>query len=184
MNTTDTAARYRRLAETFSRTVEKVPADGWENPSPCEGWTARDVVRHVVETQSYPLTPAGLKLPAVPEVDVDPVGAWTQTRDAVLAILDDPELASREYEGQLGRTSVAATFGTFFCFDLVVHRWDLARATGSDEEIPADDLALARGFADQAGEQIRTPGVCGPAVEVAAGANEQTRLLGWLGRRA
>jgi uncharacterized protein (TIGR03086 family) len=184
MNITETAERYRRLAETLTRTVESVPADRWASPSPCEGWTARDVVRHVVETQSMPLTPAGLSLPAVPDVDVDPVGAWTQTRDAVLEILDDPELASREYDGGLGRTSVAATFGTFFTFDLVVHRWDLARATGLDETIAAEDLALAAAFAERAGEQLRTPGVCGPPVEVPADADAQTRLLGLLGRRA
>ncbi|MFC9787022.1 TIGR03086 family metal-binding protein [Rhodococcus sp. NPDC127528] len=184
MNTTETAARYRRLAETLTRTVEAVPADGWERPSPCEGWTARDVLRHVIDTQTYPLDPVGLTLPPVPDVDSDPVGAWAQTRDAVLDILDDPERAGLEYDGSLGRTSVAATFGSFFCFDLVVHRWDLARATGLDESIPTEDLVLVTGFADRMGEQIRTPGVCGPAVEVPAEADAQTRLLGRLGRRA
>ncbi|SDC58293.1 TIGR03086 family metal-binding protein [Rhodococcus tukisamuensis] len=184
MTTTETAALYRRLAETLTRTVESVPADHWDADSPCEGWTARDVLRHVVETQSYPLGNVGLTLPPAPDVDVDPVGAWTQTRDAVLEILDDPARAGLEYDSQMGRTSVAATFGTFFCFDLVVHRWDLAHATGLDETIPAGDLALVAGFVEQAGEMLRSPGVCGPAVETPADADEQTRLLGALGRRA
>ena len=42
--------RYRRLSEDFTRTVHAVPRDRWNNPSPCEDWTALDVVRHVVET--------------------------------------------------------------------------------------------------------------------------------------
>ena len=26
--------------------VQRVPVDAWDNGSPCEGWTARDVVGH------------------------------------------------------------------------------------------------------------------------------------------
>lgn len=184
---TDTAAiadRYRRLSDTFTRTVESVPADRWDSPSPCEGWTARDVLRHVIDTHSYPLAPAGLTLPPAPSVDDDPLAAWTQTRDAALDILDDPARAGLEYDGSMGRTSVARTFDAFLGFDLAVHRWDVARATGVDETIPAEDLAMVAAFADRMGDQLHTPGVCGPAVEVPADADEQTRVLGVLGRRA
>ncbi|MFD4293755.1 TIGR03086 family metal-binding protein [Rhodococcus sp. NPDC058505] len=180
---TDTAETYRRLADRFTDTVTRIPADRWDSPSPCEGWTARDVVGHVIETQSFPLTPAGLSLPSGPDVAADPVAAWATARDAVLEILEDPERAGREYDSRLGRTTVAATFGAFMAFDLVIHRWDLARATGLDETIPAEDLAIASGLAERMGDAIRSPGVCGPAVEVPAGADEQSRVLGILGRR-
>ena len=43
------ADRYRRAAGGFSQRVNEVPADGWDRPAPCEGWVARDVVRHLVE---------------------------------------------------------------------------------------------------------------------------------------
>ena len=44
------AERYRRLSSAFAQRLAAVPDDAWENASPCEGWTARDVAWHVVET--------------------------------------------------------------------------------------------------------------------------------------
>ncbi|WP_050067458.1 TIGR03086 family metal-binding protein [Rhodococcus sp. RD6.2] len=184
---TDTSAvadRYRRLANHLADTVAAVPADRWDSTSPCEGWTARDVLQHVIDVQSMPLTPVGLSLPPAPAVDDDPLGAWTATRDAVQAILDDPRHANLEYDSSMGRTTAAATFDAFICFDLAIHRWDIARATGADETIPAEELAAAAALADRMGDMIRSSGVCGPVVEVPADADEQTRVLGRLGRRA
>jgi Mycothiol maleylpyruvate isomerase N-terminal domain len=40
--------RYRRVAGQFTRRVEAVPDGAWDNPAPCEGWVARDVVGHLV----------------------------------------------------------------------------------------------------------------------------------------
>lgn len=183
-DTAAVAARYRRLADNLTATVAAVPADRWDSPSPCEGWAARDVLRHLIEVQSFPLTPAGLALPPAPSVDDDPLEAWTRTSVAVQGILDDPQRAGLEYDSSLGRTTVAATFDSFLAFDLAIHRWDIAHATGLDETIPAEDLALATALADRMGEQIHSPGVCGPVVEVPADADEQTRVLAMLGRRA
>ena len=44
--------RYDRLSQAFAAKIDAVPADKWDAPSPCEGWTARDVVKHVAETPS------------------------------------------------------------------------------------------------------------------------------------
>jgi Mycothiol maleylpyruvate isomerase N-terminal domain len=41
--------RYRRVAGQFTQRVEAVPDGAWDNPAPCEGWVARDVVGHLVE---------------------------------------------------------------------------------------------------------------------------------------
>jgi hypothetical protein len=55
----ETAARYRSVAAGFTRRVEGVPQTGWSDPAPCEGWVARDVVRHVVDTSGFFLGMAG-----------------------------------------------------------------------------------------------------------------------------
>ena len=57
---TDVSDRYRRLAAEFTRHVDGVPAGGWDSPSPCTGWTALDVLRHVGETVSGVPTRAGV----------------------------------------------------------------------------------------------------------------------------
>ncbi len=43
------ADRYRRVAGGFTDRVQAVPDEAWEQPAPCEGWVARDVVGHLVE---------------------------------------------------------------------------------------------------------------------------------------
>ena len=44
---TEIIERYERITGQFTDRVRAVPADAWDNPSPCEGWTARDVVGHL-----------------------------------------------------------------------------------------------------------------------------------------
>ncbi len=43
------AQRWRTVADGFGARVDAVPDGGWERPTPCEGWVARDVVAHLVE---------------------------------------------------------------------------------------------------------------------------------------
>jgi len=48
-NETEIAARYRRIAARFSERTTEMTAAAWKSPAPCDGWVARDVVRHLVE---------------------------------------------------------------------------------------------------------------------------------------
>lgn len=184
MTTPTPADHYRELAHKFTDRIEAVPDDRWGNPSPCEGWTARDVVRHVVDTQRDIVTVVGLELERGPSVDDDPLGAWLTTRDSMQKILDDPARGGREYDGHFGRTTLAQTVDGFHCFDLVIHGWDLARATGTDETIPPSDLEWVESVATSLGDNIRMAGVCGPEVPVSDDADAQTKLLAHLGRSA
>jgi uncharacterized protein (TIGR03083 family) len=44
----DAADRYARLADGFLDRIRATPDDRWDAPGPCGGWTARDVVAHVI----------------------------------------------------------------------------------------------------------------------------------------
>lgn len=176
--------RYARLAARFAATVAAVPDDRWNAPSPCEDWTARDVLRHVVDTQGLFLGFVGRELGDVGSVDEDPLGTWEAAAKVVHAELDDPERAAATYEGAFGTARFEESVDRFLGFDLVVHRWDLARAAGVDDRIPPEDLAWAAARAEELGEHARRPGVLGPALEPPPDADEQTRLLAFLGRRA
>lgn len=180
---TDTADRYRRLAGTLTGRIESVPAGRWESPSPCDGWTTRDVVAHLIEWHGGVAKLGGLTLPEGPSPADDPVAAWRHTRDAMQDLLDDPERANTSYEGMFGPTTVAATADQFLALDLVVHGWDIARGAGLDDTIPAEDVADLLPMVQQLGDNLRRPGVCGPEVPVPDDADDQTRLLGLLGRR-
>lgn len=176
------ADRYRRLAAAFTDKAAAVPTHRWESPSPCEGWTARDVVGHVVQTQGMFLGFVGRSALEGPSVDDDPVGAWQTATAAVQADLDDPERASAEFEGHFGRQTFEQAVDRFLCFDLVVHGWDLARAAGLDDAIADEDLARVRAAAEPFGDAMRGPGAFGPEVDPPADADEQTRLMAFFGR--
>jgi len=180
----DIADRYRRLSADLTATLEAVPPDGWSSPTPCEGWSAFDLVRHVVQTQAQFLGFIGVTPDPGPAVEQDPAGAWAAARDAVQAALDDPQTATQEFTGHTGTTTFESSVDRFLNLDLVVHRWDLARAAGLDERLDPDDVRRVHEQARSFGDVLRAGGVCGPEVEPPPGADDQTRMLAFLGRRA
>jgi uncharacterized protein (TIGR03086 family) len=181
---TEISQRYARLADAFAAKIAAVPPDRWESPSPCEDWTARDVVRHVVGTQGLFLKLVGRSMPDHPSVDDDPAAAWDAARAVILADLEDPGRASVEYDGAFGRSTFEAAVDRFLSTDLVVHGWDLARAAGLDDRIDPHDVERVRRDAELFGDAMRSPQAFGPALEPPPDADEQTRLLAFLGRRA
>ena len=175
--------RYERLAGAFADKIAAVPTDKWINQSPCPDWTARDVVRHVVDTQGMFLGFVDRELGDIPSVDDDPLGAWRAASSVVQAGLEDPQVAKAEFEGMMGRSTFEDAVNRFLCMDLVVHAWDLARATGLDERMEPDDVTRVRQTAEGFGDGMRSPGAFGPALEPPPGADDQQQLLAFLGRQ-
>jgi uncharacterized protein (TIGR03086 family) len=176
--------RYDRLSSTFAATLAAVPEDRWDAATPCQEWTTLDLVRHVVDSQGLFLSLVGREVGPLPPLEKDPTGAFDAARAAVLADLQDPERAGAEFEGHAGRTTLERAVDRFLTFDLVVHRWDLARATGLDEGIDQADLAFVRQGTDAMGDMLHTSGSTAPPLDPPPGADEQTALLARLGRRA
>ena len=116
--------RYRKVAGAFTERVEAVPDEAWDNPAPCEGWVARDVVGHMVEwLPGLCLESADIEAPTMPSVDEDPVGAWaasaahsrrrsTTQRSPCATLTWGPVLDRRERSPLLHG-------------DVLVHTWDL-----------------------------------------------------------
>ena len=179
---TESADRYRRLAERLTALVDDVPADGWDAVSPCEGWTARDVLDHVVDSSCGFLGRFG-RAPELPADD--PAARWAATRNAMQAAIDDPEVAGTEYEGFFGPTTLADTFDGFMSPDLLVHTWDMARATGLEqyEPMPEDEVERVHQRLGSLGDALRQPGAFGAEVPVAADAPAQDRFLAFVGRQ-
>ena len=178
------AERFRKVARGFTDRAEAVPDRAWDNPTPCEGWVARDIVRHLVDWMpGFFLRSAGLELTTGPSADHDPAGAWRPLRDALQAALDDPEIAARQYDSPAGPMTVEHAIDQFATNDILVHTWDLARATGLDETLDADEVRRAVDAMAPHDEAMRKSGHYGPRVDVPDDADEQTRLLAFSGRR-
>jgi uncharacterized protein (TIGR03086 family) len=123
------------------------------------------------------------EMPPLPSVADDPAGAWDAARGAIQADLDDPERAGEEFDGFFGRTRWDEAVDRFLNTDLVIHGWDLARATGQDEAMSPDDIGRVQAVADGFGDSMRAPGAFGPAVEAPTDADPQTKLLAYVGRQ-
>ncbi|MDN5748920.1 MAG: TIGR03086 family metal-binding protein [Pseudonocardia sp.] len=154
-------------------------AGGWSAPSPCAGWTAADVVDHMVDTQRDFLDRHDVDLG--PRPDGDPPAAWDAHVAAVLDRVDD-DVLHREFDGQLGRTTIGATLSDFYGFDMIVHRWDVARALGRETRFSDAEMDEMEASVAMFGDHLYAEGICGRPVPVPPGASRQDRLLATLGR--
>jgi uncharacterized protein (TIGR03086 family) len=173
--------RTTKLVNDFDARVQAVSPDAWSSPSPCEGWTARDVVAHV--TNNLFGVKAGLSAGAPRQVgaDEDIAAAWAEARDGFLGALPGADL-STTLPGPFGPMPAEQLIGRLIATDVLVHTWDLARATGGDERLDADAVEGAHSGLKPLDAMLRVPGVFGPKVEPPSGADAQTQLLCFLGR--
>jgi uncharacterized protein (TIGR03086 family) len=180
---TTPAEEYREIARHFTELVAGADPARWGDPAPCEGWTARDVVRHLVTWfPAFLQHGAGVELAAGPDVDVDPYAAWTSMSEQVQALLDDPATQQISYTGPPGTHPLDRAISMFFTSDVFLHSWDLARATGQDETLDAERCAAMLAGMEPIDEVLRTSGHYGPRQPVADDAGPQARLLAFIGR--
>jgi uncharacterized protein (TIGR03086 family) len=176
------ADRHRAIGGTFADRTRATK--NWDAPAPVAGWTARDVVRHLVEWfPGFLSGGTGTTLPAGPPVDDDPVGAWLNQYDAVQSLLDDPATPGRALSNpHIGEIPLDEAIDRFYTSDVFMHTWDLSRATGQDDRLEdAFSATLVAGMAAME-EPMRASGQYGPRVPVPPDADAQTRLLGFIGR--
>src|SRR3954469_8639782 len=109
----DPAGHHRVVAGVFTDRV--LGTLDWSAPAPVAGWTARDVVEHLVTWLPGFLAAGGVALPSGPAVAEDPVGAWQAHAAAVQALLDDPDGARRPFAHPVaGAGALAEVIDTFY----------------------------------------------------------------------
>lgn len=178
----DAAERHRSHAATFRQRVQGVAA--WEVPTPVPEWTARDVVRHLLEWfPPFLADGSGIRLPAGPTVDDDPVAAWQHHAGEIQAILDDPASESVTFaHPHVPACPLPEAIDRFYTTDVFMHTWDLARATGQDDRLdPAECEVLLVGM-EPIDEMLRASGQYGPRMPVPADADATDRLVAFIGR--
>jgi uncharacterized protein (TIGR03086 family) len=176
------AERHREIGRVFTDRVRGTRS--WDAPSPVADWTARDVVRHLVEwLPSFLAGGSSVRLPAVPSVDDDPTGAWQAHVDAVQALLDDPATAELTLSNRhIGQLPLDRAIDQFYTSDVFMHTWDLARATGQDDRLDPGFCALLLAGMEPLEDVIRSSGQYGPRVPVMDDADAQAKLLAFIGR--
>lgn len=177
-------ADYDERAAGLQAVLDAVRREAWDAPSACEGWTGRDVVVHLVDSQRDFFAARGVDLGERPDL-ADPAAAWRTHASAVRAALAEPGVVEREYEGfGGGRTTVGESVDQFLGFDMVAHRWDVAVADGRAHVFTDADLTVIEQLVAAMSPHLYTNGVSAPPLDVGPGADRQTRALASIGRRA
>ena len=176
-------------ADALSRTVHQVPADAWDNGTPCAGWCVREVLNHLAGEQLWvPPLLAGQTLEQVGDAfdgDVlgdDPVASWDDAIGAAVAAWreTDPDLAVHLSVGP----TPASEYANQMLMDLVVHDWDLARGAGLDDTLDPVLVEAVLGYVNEHEQLIgQWPSLFADPVPVGDDARPQTVLLAKLGRR-
>ena len=170
--------RWSAVADTFNERVAGVPEGRWDDPAPCEGWVARDVVQHLAEWVPGFFAQWDVDFEPLPD---EPIARW-QRVDAVIRMgLADPVIAERQRDTPMGPKTFAEAVEAFVLGDVLVHTWDLARATGQDERLDPVEVNVIYVAMQPADEVIRGEHF-GPKVPVPDDADEQTKLLAFVGR--
>jgi uncharacterized protein (TIGR03086 family) len=175
---------YGIVSSGFDARVRAVTPGQWEAETPCQGWTARDLLTHVVQNHRGMIASVrgGDSKPL--GADEDPKRAWEDASLAITEITADPEAAATEVDGPTGKVPAGQAIGQFMTMDVLVHTWDLARAIGADERLDEELVRQAYETLKPMDAMIRQPQVFGPKLEPPAGADLQTEFLYFLGRRA
>ena len=173
------AARHEAVAGEFSRLVSG--ATDWAAPAPVDGWTAVDVVDHLVSWFRGFLSAGGVELPAGPSTADDPVASWQHHADGVQGLLD--ERGDEEFtHPRIGPGRLADTIDRFYTSDVFMHSWDLARATGQEHRLDEDFAGQMLEGMRPIEAMLRDSGQYGPAVPVPDDAPAVDRLMGFVGR--
>ena len=113
----------------------------------------------------------------------DLAAAWATRTAEVQAALDDTAVVGSPYTSQMfGELTVGDLADRFYTADIVMHTWDLARATGQDDRMPEEFVEGAFAGMSQIADTIRGSGQFGDQQPVADDAPLQDRFLGFIGR--
>ncbi|MGG7463732.1 TIGR03086 family metal-binding protein [Plantibacter sp. YIM 135347] len=169
--------------DEFGRRLDAVV--DWNGETPDTDWTTRQLVEHVIEEQQW----------------IDPLlgGITVRQATALIKPLSDDLRAEWERYAAQARAAwlrVKPTAKVHLSYDTVsvhhylkeqvsdvtIHTWDLARATGSEEELP-DELveAVWTVFAPQQ-DTLEASGLFATRVELGEDAPLQSQLLALTGR--
>jgi uncharacterized protein (TIGR03086 family) len=174
----DIVDRYEEAARRFTDRLEAVADDQWANPTPCTDWDVRQLVDHVIEIQRQ--IPEGLGVSV--DDGADEREKWKAVRAAAIEALRQPGVLERTMPGRGGEVPVEMALIPRLS-DLLLHTWDLARATGSDERIDPDAAAVVLEFLEPNDEILRSTGTFGPKIDPPPGADAGVQLLCFSGRR-
>jgi uncharacterized protein (TIGR03086 family) len=180
-------------AQRLGDLVSDVDDDMLDAPTPCPDYTVGDLVDHVGGA-ALAFTGAAVKdmgdvTASGPSGDASRLGDDWRTR--IPRDLTSLGQAWRDPDAWTGMTRAGGielpgeVAGLVALDELVLHGWDIARATGQEYDCDLPSLEAVHGFVEQfsgPGQEAAREGLFGPVVDVPAAAPLLDRVVGLAGR--
>jgi uncharacterized protein (TIGR03086 family) len=167
--------------------IAGVQADQWSNSTPCATWSVRDLVGHLVGGGT--MFAASFRGDAVETGESgmpdmlgdDATAAWDRVIADFQAAVGAPGAMDREVVLPFATlpAQVALDIATF---DLLVHAWDLAQATGQSFEPPDAVVAAGRQVAETIVDGLRDGDTFAEPTDTATDASPMDQLAAFCGR--
>ena len=179
---------HEEALSATGKIVEGVADRQMDLPTPCDGWNVRVLLNHIVGGNYWAAElAAGKTIDEVGDrldgdtLGDDPAAAYRASAAAAATAFNAPGAMDAP-----SAVSYGPVPGSVYCghriMDVVIHGWDLAKATGQDTTLdPALVEAVSTIIAPQMDALVGS-GMFGTTIGVGTDADAQTRLLSELGR--
>src|SRR3954469_10528786 len=141
MNDTDIASTHRQALDATRPVVAGVRADQWDLPTPCDGWTVRELTNHIVAGNMWAAAlGSGRTIADVgSDLDGDVLGddalaAYDASAKSAADAFKAPGALDAPCAVSYGPVPGSVYAGHRF-MDVLVHGWDLATATGQPTDL-------------------------------------------------
>ena len=190
---TDIAELHEQALAATGRVVRGVPASRWQAGTPCASWDARALVGHLVSGNLWAAELAaggtiedaagrlGPDLAGQDLAGTDLAGSYEASARAAAEAFRRPGALDAPCAVSYGPVPGSVYAGHRF-FDVFIHGWDLAIATGQDARLDAALVRACREVIEPQLAAFRAAGALAGPLPVPVGASAQARLLAMLGR--
>jgi uncharacterized protein (TIGR03086 family) len=135
--TDDPIPRFTAAAAEADRVIAAVRPDQLDDPTPCPPWTVRELVNHIVTGNLFIASIVAGEPPPDRSADhlgADPVAAYRASVDRLHRVFAEHDVLSGTYRTPVGEGPGALLVNMRFN-ELVVHAWDVAKATGQSTDL-------------------------------------------------
>ena len=149
--------------------------------TPCSDWNVQQLMDHFVDAAAHVTSVLSEKPQQAPQ-GKNTVERFDHSVASLLKEARRPGMLKKKVKGPMGEMTGSAMV-VMFLSDMVVHSWDLAKATGQNTRIDSKLAEAAHAFY-QGLPPTGIPGFFDPRHEVPASASPQKKVLALTGRKA
>lgn len=180
---------YEAAVKAMQPIVAAVKPNQLTSSTPCTEWTVQALLNHNIKVAQWAqglITSGPAKVNPMEVTGALPregaAAAFSSGTAAVLAALKSRGTLEKVVTTPFGQMPVGQ-FIMFPMLDIVVHKWDLAKATNQNVSLDAGLAQACYNVLQMGVEQGRKGGAFGPEVKVPINASIQNKLLALSGRK-